>query len=58
MKHYDNIAKSKSILILAGIMKRHRRHILKTSLWNVKDHSDNLKKNSLAQMILKTQTIE
>ena len=51
-EHYTSLAKSKSLLLLGSTMKRAINQNLRSVLWSLKDHSDEIKSNSIASLML------
>jgi hypothetical protein len=51
-RHYENQARTRSFLGLAALSERFRAQILKTAFWDLKDHADALKKNSIQAMLM------
>jgi hypothetical protein len=51
-RHYENQARTRSFLALAALSERFRAQILKTAFWDLKDHADALKKNSIQAMLM------
>jgi hypothetical protein len=51
-RHYENQARTRSFLALAALSERFRSQILKTAFWDLKDHADGLKKNSIQAMLM------
>jgi hypothetical protein len=50
--HFESQARTRSFLALAAISVRFRSQILKTAFWDIKDHADALKKNSIQAMLM------
>jgi S-adenosylmethionine:diacylglycerol 3-amino-3-carboxypropyl transferase len=51
--HYDKQARERSLMILVvGVQERVRKQLLKVALWDIKDHADDLKKNSIQAMLM------
>jgi hypothetical protein len=51
-RHYESQARTRSLLALAALSERFRSQILKTAFWDLKDHADGLKKNSIQAMLM------
>jgi hypothetical protein len=50
--HFESQARTRSFLALAAISVRFRSQLLKTAFWDIKDHADALKKNSIQAMLM------
>jgi hypothetical protein len=50
--HFENQARTRSFHALSAISVRFRSQLLKTAFWDIKDHADALKKNSIQVMLM------
>ena len=51
-RHFESQARIRSFLALTALSERFRAQLLKTAFWDLKDHADDLKKNSIQAMLM------